>query len=72
MNACYTLVITVLKLTKGSPCGVMAKVLDCSLKLSKLEFQSCYYIHFQINTFGKSIEPSYRLNYGLNSITAVL
>ena len=33
----------------------MAKVLDCSLELSKFELQSCYYVHFQTNTLEKDI-----------------
>ena len=28
----------------------MTKVLDCGLKVSEYEFESNYYVHFQINT----------------------
>ena len=33
----------------GSPHGVMAKVRDYDLEVSKFELQSCYYIHIQTN-----------------------
>ena len=49
----------------------MPKVLDRGHEISKLELQSCYYIHFRTNTFGKDINPTYSPpTYGLNSITA--
>ena len=35
--------------------GIMAKILDCGLEASELEFQLCYYINFLTNTFGKGI-----------------
>ena len=37
--------------------GVVANVMNCSLKVSKFELQSRYYIHFQINTRGKGMKP---------------
>ena len=37
--------------------GVMAKVLDCGLKLSEFKLPSHYYIYFQINTLGKGMNP---------------
>ena len=33
--------------------NAMAKVLNCSLKVSEFELQLCYYVHFQNNTLGK-------------------
>ena len=39
----------------GGPCGIMSKVLNCSLKVSKFELQSCHYIHFCTNTLGKGM-----------------
>ena len=33
----------------------MAKVLDCDLKVSDFELQSCYYIHFQTNNLMKGM-----------------
>ena len=47
---------------------VTAKVLDCGLEVSEFELQSCCYVHFQTNTFGKAMNP---LVYGLNNINAV-
>ena len=41
----------------GSPCGVIAKVLDSDLKISEFELQSDYYLHFQTNTLGKGMNP---------------
>ena len=37
----------------------MAKVLDCSLKVSKFKIQLHYYIHFQTDTLGEKYEPLY-------------
>ena len=37
--------------------GVMAKVLDCNLKVSEFELQACYYVHFRTNTLGEGINP---------------
>ena len=39
--------------------GIMAKVLDSGLKVSKFKLQSCYYIQFWTDTLGKGIEPPY-------------
>ena len=39
----------------GSPQGVEAKVLDCDLKVSKIELQTFYYIHFWTNSLGKGM-----------------
>ena len=35
----------------------MAKVLDCSLEVSKYELQLSYYIQFRTNTLGKGMNP---------------
>ena len=43
--------------SRRNPCGVTAKVVDCSLKVSKFELQLCYYIHFQTYTLRKVINP---------------
>ena len=37
----------------GNLCGVMAKVLDCSLKVREFEYQLHYYVHSQTNTLEK-------------------
>ena len=31
------------------------KMLNCDLEVSKFEPQSCYYVHFRTNTFGKGM-----------------
>ena len=36
---------------------IMAKVSECSLKISEFELKSCYYINFWTNTFGKGMNP---------------
>ena len=41
----------------GEPYGLMAKLLDCGLKVSELELQSRYYIHFQTNTLWNGMNP---------------
>ena len=42
---------------KGESLGyVVANILDYNLKVSKFKFQSCYYIHFQTEIFGKSMK----------------
>ena len=33
----------------------MAIVMDCGLVVSEFELQSCYYVHFRTNTFGKGM-----------------
>ena len=35
----------------------MANMLDCGIIVTEFEFQLCYYIHFQTNTFGKGWNP---------------
>ena len=55
-----------------TPYDVMAKLLDCSLKVSEFEFQSHHYIHFWTSTLWKDIEAPYGFGYGLNSITVDL
>ena len=39
----------------GSPHGIMAKVLDCNLKVSKLELQLHNYNYFQTNILEKGM-----------------
>ena len=52
------------------PHGVIAKVLDSSLEVSKFELYSGRYIHFQINTLWEWYKIP--LSLQLNRITAVL
>ena len=39
----------------GGPHGVMVKVMDCRIVVSKFVPQSCYYVHFLANTLGKDM-----------------
>ena len=41
----------------GYPRGVMVKVMDCRIVVSKFVFQSHYYVHFRTNTLRKGINP---------------
>ena len=41
----------------GWPRGIMVKVMDCGIVVSKFELQSRYYVHFWTNTLGKGINP---------------
>ena len=43
------------KYKTSSPHSVMAKVLDCNLKVSKFKLQSSYHIHFRANILGKGM-----------------
>ena len=49
---------------------VMVKVMDCKNIIIEFKLQSHYYVHFQTNNLGKSIEPPYPPR--LNSTTTVL
>ena len=41
----------------GCPRGVMVKAMDCGIVVREFVLQSCYYVHFQANTLGKSMNP---------------
>ena len=41
----------------GCPRGVMAKVINCGIVVSEFILQSCYYVHFRANIFGKGMNP---------------
>ena len=56
--------------TREKSLGVVAKVLDCSLEVSKIELQSGYYVHFRTNKLEKEYNHQYPSSYGLNNITA--
>ena len=49
-------------------CGIMAKVLDCSIEVNEFKFQLCYYVHFQTDTFGKGMYFLFPTCYGLNGL----
>ena len=56
----------------GGLCGEMAKVLDCVIVVSKFKHRSRYYVNFQTNSFGKSMNYLIPLfSYELNDITTV-
>ena len=59
----------------GCPRGVMVNTMDCGIVVSEFVLQSRYYVHFQANTLGKGMNPTYpppAMKYGLNSNTTVL
>ena len=58
--------------SRGCPCGVMVKAMDCGIVVREFVPQSRYYIHFRANTLGERYEPPYPPSYGLNSTTTVL
>ena len=37
------------------PCGVVVNMLDSSITVNEFEIYSYYYIHFQTDTYGKSV-----------------
>ena len=41
----------------GSPCGLVANVLDSDIVVSEFELQPLYYVHFRTYTLGKFINP---------------
>ena len=42
-------------LNRGCPRGVMVKAMDYGIAVSEFVLQSRYYVHFQTNTIGKSM-----------------
>ena len=56
---------------KGSLWSVVAKVLNYEIVVSEFEIQSRYYVHFQINNYGKDITPNQPISE-LNSTATVL
>ena len=37
--------------------GVMVNAMDCGIVVREFVLQSCYYVHFRVNTLGKSMNP---------------
>ena len=56
----------------GGLCGVMAKVLDCSLIVREFELQLRYYVYFPTNTLEKGMKPLILSPIGCSSIRIVL
>ena len=50
-NSLYTISGNYIHLIRESPRGVMVKVLDWCLEVSKFEFQWCYNVYFRTNSF---------------------
>ena len=48
----------------SSPHGIMAKVMDRGLKVSKFKLQLCYYVHFQTLEKGMNLLIPIKLNSG--------
>ena len=44
-------------LTRGCPCGVMVKAMNCRIVVSEFVLQSRYYVHVWANTLGKGMNP---------------
>ena len=53
-----------LYIRRYSPRGALANALDCDIVVSEFELQSCYYVHFQINTLGKGMKSFFPLSMG--------
>ena len=51
-------------IVEGRPYGIVAKVLDCYIIVSKFKLQSGYYFHFWTSIFGKGINPLIPLAVG--------
>ena len=45
----------VLRCWRGCPRGIMVKAMDYGIAVSEFVLQSHYYVHFQANTLGKSM-----------------
>ena len=51
----------------GSPCDVVANVLDCRLEVSEFDLLSSSYVHFRTDIPGERYEPFYPPSNGLNA-----
>ena len=65
---CIHIYINIYK-KRGSPLAIAVNVLDNNIVVNEFQLHLCYYIPFQTNAFGKSINP---FSYGLNSMTTAL
>ena len=55
-HPCTNLFITLKR--EGSLCGIVVNMLDCIIIVSEFKLQSCYCIHFWINTLDKGMTPT--------------
>ena len=46
-----------MSISKGCPCGVMVKAMDCEIVESEFVLQSRYYVHFRQIPLGKVWTP---------------
>ena len=53
----YDFIFKFFFISLGCPHGVIVKAMDCGIVVSKFVLQSCYYVHFRINTLGKDMNP---------------
>ena len=53
-----------ISLSGRSPCGVVDNELDHNMVVSEFQLQLHYYIHFQINTLWKGMNPLFPLAMG--------
>ena len=51
----HTHMHTYMYVYEGNPFSVVANKQDCDIIVSEFELQSFYYVHSQINTFGKGM-----------------
>ena len=42
-------------MARRSSCGIMAKVIDCSVEVSEIELQSRHYVNFRTSTLRKNM-----------------
>ena len=49
---------------RGCPRGVMVKAMDCGIVVCEFVLQSRYYVHLQVNTLGKGMNPLILLAMG--------
>ena len=48
-------IIIIIITAEVSSCGVVANVLNCKIVVNEFELQSCSYVQFRTNTFGKGM-----------------
>ena len=65
---CLNTVISVL----GSPCGIMANMLNSDIIVCEFKLQSHNYVHFQTDNLEKGMNLLVTHSYRLNSSTNVL
>ena len=59
-----TISLTLMRIRRGYPRGVMVKATDCGIGESEFELQSRSYVHFRANTIGKGMKPLILPDFG--------